>query len=171
MAALAEHRQQEGRQRHAPRNTASWASAAFEQDPPSTFAPCKTRSALRTSRRSKRFRDATSADYARAGKASAAPRVLDAYREYVTVVPSEAARRKAAFAAMAARATGPSVAHAWKHWRRRSHPPPRPPGERARGLVRGRGEGLGQRLQAGARDRGCRRGTLETLGAGRGGDA
>ena len=100
-------------------------SAAFERDPPSTFAPYrKTRSALtHESPFEKVFRDATSADStpARRGRAGAAPRVLDAYGNYVTVVPSEAARRKAAFAAMAARATGPSVALAWKHWRHFVH--------------------------------------------------
>ena len=60
----------------------------------------------------------------------------------------------------------------------RSHPPPRaPPGERARGArVRGRGvEGLevfSVWQAGGARPGGCRRvETLETLGAGRGGDA
>ena len=101
-------------------------TSAFEVDPPSTFAPYrKTRSALsdHESPFEKVFRDATSADStpAHRGRAGAAPRVFDAYGNYVTVVPSEADARKAAFATMAARATGPSVALAWKHWRHFVH--------------------------------------------------
>ena len=157
-------------------------SAAFERDPPSTFAPYrKTRSALtHESPFEKVFRDATSADFTPArGRAGAAPRVLDAYGK----IRHGGAERGCAAEGCVRRDGGARdrpvrSARVETLAPLRSHPPPRaPPGERARGArVRGRGvEGLevfSVWQAGGARPGGCRRvETLETLGAGRGGDA
>ena len=184
MAALAEHRGQEGRQRHTRHETQHrWALRRVRAGP-ALDVRALPQDEIRVTHESpfeKVFRDATSADFtpARRGRAGAVPRVPGCVRKL-----RHGGAERGCAAEGCVRRDGGARDRPVRSARvetlapLRSHPPPRaPPGERARGArVRGRGvEGLevfSVWQAGGARPGGCRRvETLETLGAGRGGDA
>ena len=127
MAALAEHRgQQEGRQRHSRHETQHrWALRRVRAGPaldvralPQDEIRGHARIAVRKGVSRRHVRRLHARAQGKGGRRAQGPRCVRKLRHGGA---EQAARRKAAFAAMAARATGPSVAHAWKHWRHFVH--------------------------------------------------